>query len=53
MILSRSGPHVEVQIDFDWRTSTFTEYGNADYDLEDDPDADDDEDIHDDLRRYA
>lgn len=36
MLLSRSGPKVEVQIDFDWSTSTFTEFA-ATYD-DDDPD---------------
>lgn len=40
VLLSRSGPQMEVQIDFDWSTSTFTEYGNPN--VEDDPDEDDD-----------
>lgn len=36
VLLSRSGPQVEVQIDFDWTTSTFTEFGAAA--VGDDPD---------------
>lgn len=41
VILSRSGPKVRTQIDFDWVTSSFTELGDrADYA---DPDDDDDE----------
>lgn len=29
VLLSRSGPQVEVEIDFDWTTSTFTEFGST------------------------
>jgi replicative DNA helicase len=29
ILLSRSGPQVEVRIDFDWSTSTFTEFANS------------------------
>lgn len=41
VLLSRSGPLVEVQIEFDWNTSTFTEYA-ADWADHDDPDEQDD-----------
>lgn len=44
VLLSRSGPQVEVQIDFDWSTSTFSEYAAMhnyeDPDLEDSGEVD-------------
>lgn len=40
VLLSRSGPQVETQIEFDWHTSTFSEY--ADFGAMEDPDEDDD-----------
>lgn len=43
VLLSRTGPLVEVQIDFDWTTSTFTEFA-ATYDTED-PDLEDDGEV--------
>jgi len=48
VLLSRSGPLVEVQIDFDWSTSTFSEYA-LDYANVEDPDEEDDGE----LRRAA
>lgn len=43
VLLSRSGPQMEVQIDFDWQTSTFTEYGGAA--AGEDPDEEDEGDV--------
>lgn len=40
VVLSRSGPKVEVQIDFDWNTSTFTEFAST-YNADEDPDLED------------
>ncbi len=44
VLLSRSGPRTEVRIDFDWTTSTFTEWEST-YDPDDDPDTEDDGEI--------
>lgn len=47
VLLSRSGPQVEVEIDFDWATSSFTEIGRPPADDEDDveyKDSDDEDD---------
>lgn len=41
ILLSRSGPKIEVEIDFDWTTSTFTEHALAPGDIDDDPDLQD------------
>lgn len=41
ILLSRSGPKTEVEIDFDWTTSTFTEHALAPGDIDDDPDLQD------------
>lgn len=43
VLLSRSGPQMEVQIDFDWQTSTFSEFGGT-YEA-DDPDEEDDGEV--------
>jgi replicative DNA helicase len=46
VLLSRSGPQVEVEIDFDWTTSTFTEFaqtGTVDDPDKYDPDLEDSE----------
>lgn len=43
VLLSRSGPLVDVQIDFDWSTSTFSEY--ATMHTADDPDLEDDGEV--------
>lgn len=43
VLLSRSGPQVETQIDFDWSTSTFSEYATSV--TAEDPDIDDDGEV--------
>lgn len=45
VLLSRTGPQMEVQIDFDWSTSTFTEFaGSYDEDTKD-PDEEDEGEV--------
>lgn len=51
ILLSRSGPQAETQLDFDWTTSQFGELNGPAYDPTDDPDLEDDGEMRVGLRR--